>query len=260
MASLPRLDRPQNLRQSVLNSLRTAIITGELAEGQLVSAPVLGEQLGVSATPVREAMMDLSREGLVETVKNKGFRVTTMTEKDLDDLAQIRLLVEPPVMHAVAANITEEAFPELMRIADACTRGAAEEDLTAYLANDREFHAQVLAFADNPQLTELATSLRQRTRLYGIAGLAKEGKLVDSAQEHHELIRLLRDRDGAGAEALLRAHIGHARSIWATGTTEAAGQSGAAGSAAAAEAHGSAAAGGSGAAGGSSAAGGSGAT
>ncbi|GAA1820936.1 GntR family transcriptional regulator [Brevibacterium celere] len=258
MASLPRLDRPQNLRQSVLNSLRTAIITGELAEGQLVSAPVLGEQLGVSATPVREAMMDLSREGLVETVKNKGFRVTTMTEKDLDDLAQIRLLVEPPVMHAVAANITEEAFPELMRIADACTRGAAEEDLTAYLANDREFHAQVLAFADNPQLTELATSLRQRTRLYGIAGLAKEGKLVDSAREHHELIRLLRDRDGAGAEALLRAHIGHARSIWATGTTEAAGQSGAAGTT---EAHGSAAAGGSGAAGGSSsAAGGSGAT
>ncbi len=72
MPDLPRLDRPQNLRETVLTRLRTAIITGDLAEGQLVSAPVLGQQLGVSATPVREAMMDLSREGLVETVKNKA--------------------------------------------------------------------------------------------------------------------------------------------------------------------------------------------
>lgn len=214
---LPRLDRPKNLRETVLGRLRTAIITGDLAEGELVSAPVLGEQLGVSATPVREAMMDLSREGLVETVKNKGFRVTTMTDKDLDDLAAIRLLIEPPVMHAVAANITEEAFAELTALADACARGAAEEDLAEYLAHDRSFHARVLSYADNPQLTELATSLRLRTRLYGIAALARQGRLVASAQEHHELIRLLRDRDGAGAEALMRAHIGHARSIWATG-------------------------------------------
>lgn len=222
MPDLPRLDRPQNLRETVLTRLRTAIITGDLAEGQLVSAPVLGQQLGVSATPVREAMMDLSREGLVETVKNKGFRVTTMTEKDLDDLAAIRLLLEPPVMHDVAAAITEEACEELTRLADACARGAAEEDLTEYLTQDRAFHARVLSFADNPQLTELATSLRLRTRLYGIAALAREGRLVASAQEHHELIRLLRERDGAGAEALLRAHIGHARSIWATGEDDAA--------------------------------------
>lgn len=214
---LPRLDRPKNLRETVLNSLRTAIITGDLAEGQLVSAPVLGEQLGVSATPVREAMMDLSREGLVETVKNKGFRVTTMTEKDLDDLAAIRLLIEPPVMHAVAANIPEAAFADLTQLADACARGAAEEDLAEYLAHDRGFHACVLSYAGNPQLTELATSLRLRTRLYGIAALARQGRLVASAQEHHELIRLLQDRDGAGAEALMRAHIGHAREIWATG-------------------------------------------
>lgn len=217
MSSLPRLDRPQNLRETVLASLRTAIITGALAEGELVSAPALGEQMGVSATPVREAMMDLSREGLVETVRNRGFRVTTMTEKDLDDLAAIRLLLEPPVMHAVAANITEEAFDELTGIAEECTRGAAEEDLAVYLENDRSFHARVLAFADNPQLAELATSLRLRTRLYGIAALAREGKLVASAQEHHELIRLLRNRDGDGAEALLRIHIGHARASWATG-------------------------------------------
>lgn len=218
--SLIRLDRPKNLRETVLNKLRSAIITGELEEGELVSAPALGEQLGVSATPVREAMMDLSREGLVETVKNKGFRVTAMTEKDLDDLAAIRLMLEPPMMPVVAEHITAEAVAELTEIADACEKGAAENDLTEYLRCDRDFHALVLAFADNPQLTDLATSLRLRTRLYGIAGLARTGQLTASAKEHHELIRMLRDGDGSAAEALMNRHIGHARGTWATGDDE----------------------------------------
>ncbi|UBH07006.1 GntR family transcriptional regulator [Leucobacter sp. Psy1] len=217
MPTLSQLKRPMNLRETVLDQLRTAIITGELAEGVLVSAPTLGQQLGVSATPVREAMMDLAREGLVETVKNKGFRVTQMSEKDLDDLAQIRQLLEPPTMHDVVGRIPDEAFDELIALADRCAEGAAGEDLVEYLRNDRAFHALVLSFAGNRQLTDLATSLRSRTRLYGITALAHDGRLTASAHEHHELVRLLRDGDGDGAEALMRSHIGHARSLWATG-------------------------------------------
>src|SRR5699024_3455875 len=148
------------------------------------------------ATPVREAMMDLTREGLVETVKNKGFRVTTMTEKELDDLVEIRLLLEPPAMHAVARNITADAFKELNVYAEACSTGASQRNLTEYLSADRAFHACVLEFANNPQLTDLATSLRTRMRLYGIAGLARDGKLTASSDEHHQLIELLKVRDG----------------------------------------------------------------
>lgn len=216
-SQLTPLQRPRNLRETVLDQLRAAIITGELEEGSVVSAPVLGQALGVSATPVREAMMDLAREGLVETIKNKGFRITRMSEKELDDLAAVRLLLEPPSMHAVVENIPEEAFAELEAIADECLRAAESEDLRAYLQSDRDLHAQILSHTDNPQLVDLATSLRIRTRLYGIAALASSGKLADSAREHHELLQLLRNGDGAGAEQLMREHIGHARKIWATG-------------------------------------------
>ncbi|GAA1327323.1 GntR family transcriptional regulator [Leucobacter albus] len=217
---LTPLKRPLNLRESVLEQLRTAIITGEIAEGSLVSAPTLGQALGVSATPVREAMMDLAREGLVETIKNKGFRITAMTDKELDDLAAIRLLIEPPSMPAAIGQITPEGFDELERLADACLAAADAEDLQGYLGFDREFHRFILDHIDNPQLTELATSLRTRTRLYGIKELASNGRLGDSAREHHKLIGLLRDGDGAGAEQLLRDHIGHARRVWATGSEE----------------------------------------
>lgn len=218
---LSPLKRPLNLRETVLEQLRTAIITGELAEGTLVSAPTLGAALGVSATPVREAMMDLAREGLVETVKNKGFRITTMGEKALDDLTQLRILIEPPAMRLIEQDIPESEYDELEALADACLSAAQDEDLSEYLRNDREFHARILSYTDNPQLVELATSLRIRTRLYGIGLLARKGRLAESAREHHDLIRLIRAGDLAGAELLLRRHINHARKLWATGAEDA---------------------------------------
>lgn len=208
------------LRESVLERLRTAIITGEIAEGELVSAPTLGQTLGVSATPVREAMMDLAREGLVETIKNKGFRITTMTDQALDDLAAIRLLIEPPSMREVVGNIDEEGFEKLTELADASVRAAESEDLTEYLLYDREFHRLVLSYAGNAQLTELATSLRIRTRLYGLRAVASSGELGQGAREHQRLIEFLRAGDGAAAEALMRDHIGHARTVWATGSAK----------------------------------------
>lgn len=220
-APQPGRRRTLSLRETVLEQLRTAIIIGELAEGTLVSAPSLGQALGVSATPVREAMMALARDGLVETVRNKGFRITRMSDEDLDDLAQIRLLLEPPVMRLIAGRIPEEAYPELTRLADVCLSAAEGKDLGEYLRHDRELHASLLSFTGNPQLVLLATQLRLRTRLYGISLLASRGRLADSAREHHELIRLLRDGDGEGAEQLLRTHIGHARDLWATGADRA---------------------------------------
>ena len=147
-SSLVPLKRPLSLRETVLEQLRTAIITGRLAEGEVVSAPALGVTLGVSATPVREAMMDLAREGLVETLKNKGFRVTTMSESDLDDLAQIRLLLEPPAMRLIAGRVPEADLPKLRSLADACLEATDRGDLEEYLRFDREFHAPQLGFED----------------------------------------------------------------------------------------------------------------
>lgn len=219
-STLVPLSRGLSLRESVTERLRTAIVTGELAEGEMVSAPALGVALGVSATPVREAMMDLAREGLVETVKNKGFRVTAMSDKELDDITEIRLLVEPPTVARVIDTVTDEGYERLRQLADECLAAARSEDLNDYLAKDREFHATILAHAKNPHLVELATSLRRRTRMYGLNALVRENRLADSAQEHHTLLELMRAGDAAGCKALMDRHIGHARGLWARGTED----------------------------------------
>src|SRR5688572_32330171 len=81
--ALPTFGNRRNLRQEIANALRAALVSGEMRPGVLYSAPTLAEKFGVSATPVREAMLDLASEGLVEAVRNKGFRVTELTEQDL---------------------------------------------------------------------------------------------------------------------------------------------------------------------------------
>lgn len=214
------LGRQHSLRESVTESLRAAIIAGTLKEGALYSAPSLAAAFGVSATPVREAMMDLAREGLVETMKNKGFRITTMSDSELDELTEIRLLLEPPVVGDVAGAVPPSGMEALRSMADSIVKAAREGDLAAYLAADREFHAEVLRYAGNSQLVELATSLRIRTRLYGLKALSESHRLADSAQEHHELLDLIEAGDGPAATELMRRHIGHARGLWATGEHE----------------------------------------
>ena len=93
---VPDFGSRTSLRQQVTEVLRGAVITGAMRPGALYSAPALATRFGISATPVREAMLDLVKEGLIETVRNKGFRVTALTDQELDDITEIRMLIEVP--------------------------------------------------------------------------------------------------------------------------------------------------------------------
>ena len=217
---LGEIQQYKSLRDSVTDALRTAIIIGDLQEGTLYSAPALAAPLGVSATPVREAMMDLAREGLVTTVKNKGFRITVMTGADLEEQTQVRQLLEGPAMRALAGRLPAEELTALRELADRIAEGARAGDLNAYLHGDRDFHARLLEHTGNHRLVELTTRLRGQTRLKALRKLADSGRLVDSAQEHHQMLDLLAAGDGAGAFDLIVRHIGHASRLWSTGDEE----------------------------------------
>lgn len=217
---LKTIQQYQSLRTTVTEALRTAIILGDLHEGELYSAPALAEPLGVSATPVREAMMDLAREGMVTTAKNKGFRITVMTPEDLEQVTQVRQLLEGPPTAAIAGTIPETDYPELIGIAEQIVKAARSGDLRTYLHKDRDFHARLLSYTGNEHLVELATRLRSQTRLKALRRLADSGQLVESAAEHLELLDLLRAGRGADAQTLLERHLGHASRLWAQGTEE----------------------------------------
>ncbi|MFF4081169.1 GntR family transcriptional regulator [Streptomyces sp. NPDC087218] len=215
LTTLNALSAQEHLRDQVANALRAALIAGELRPGVVYSAPALAAEFGVSATPVREAMLDLAREGLVEAVRNKGFRVTELTEQDLDDFTEIRAMIEVPTIGRIAAMGLGEELEALRPLARAIVDAAAEQDIIGYLEADRRFHLELLGLAGNRRLVEEVGNLRKRSRLFGLNKLAETGKLVQSAEEHVQLLDLIAAGDVQGAESCMLAHMSHVRSLWA---------------------------------------------
>ncbi|MFC3996786.1 GntR family transcriptional regulator [Nocardiopsis sediminis] len=202
-------------RDRIARALRAAIVSGQMEPGVVYSAPSLGAKFGVSATPVREAMLDLVREDLVEIVPNKGFRVTEVKEADLDEITQVRLLLEPPVVRQVTGLIPDTDFPELRRLAQAIVDGAAAGDLIAYTEADRIFHLRLLSYADNSRILALVSDLRARTRLFGLASLLEHGELEEVAREHFAIVDALESRDPEAVEQIMLTHIRQTRGRWA---------------------------------------------
>ena len=92
---------------------------------------------------------------------------------------------------------------------------ARADDLVSYTEADQVFHLKLLSYADNPRLVDLVAELRGQTRLLGLAGLLEQGRLVDSAQEHHVIVELIRSRDAAAVERFMHQHLSKTRTTWA---------------------------------------------
>ncbi|MGH8866537.1 MAG: GntR family transcriptional regulator [Actinomycetes bacterium] len=212
---LPSFRSRQNLREEVEHALRAALVSGELKPGSIYSAPLLAAQFGVSATPVREAMLDLAKQGHVQVVRNKGFRVTELSERDLDEVTHLRALIEVPTIRDIARSASQDEVEALRPLAGEIEKSAARGDLATYLDADRRFHLTLLGLAGNQRLVDVVGNLRSQTRLYGLPELASSGALVASGREHVELLDLLLERDARAAERLMRRHIGHIRGAWA---------------------------------------------
>lgn len=218
-AQLPQVSaRATSLRDQVSESIRAGLITGELAPGEIYSAPQLAAQMGVSATPVREAMLYFEREGMVTKMRNTGYKVTELSAEILDGAAEARILLEVPTMAKIARTCTGETaekVEELRGLAHMLNDAAERGDLVSYLQADLRFHCDFLALAGNPVIVETVSSLRTRSRVTGLRPLAEAGNLVNSSREHEAMIDAALAQDAAAMEAIVRTHIGHVRKEWA---------------------------------------------
>ena len=215
--NLPSVQERRSLREQVTHALRAALVAGELRPGIVYSAPVLAAEFGVSATPVREAMLDLAKEGLVEVVRNKGFRIVGLTDQDLDDFTEIREMIEVPATVRVARIATPEQLEPLRRHAREIVTAALAGDLIGYVEADRRFHLGLLALHGNRHLVETVRDLRSRSRLYGLTALVRADRLFDSAAEHEQLLNAMIAKDLPLVADLISAHLGHVRRLWAAG-------------------------------------------
>ena len=213
-SSLARIPR-SSLREEAKQAIRACVITGEIAPGHIYSAPTLAESLGVSATPVREALLDLANEGLVEAVRNRGFRVVELDECDLDEIFEMRVLVEVPSVGNAVGKHSPEQLKGLHSIAAEIERAAERGDLARFLTADQEFHSGLIAPLNNRRLSELVIRLRDQQRLTGLRELAESSTLLATAREHYAILDAVIAGDRTAAESLMRSHLRHTRGVWA---------------------------------------------
>jgi len=218
----PGLVSGPSLREQARKVIRGLIITGQMQPDQLYSVPRLATELGVSATPVREALLDLAREGLLEPVRNRGFRVVALTSTELKDIYAIRTMLEVPAIAEIArAGLAPAQLKQVRELADVTKRTADAGNLIEFLEADRAFHVELIAMLGNKPLADLVETLRDRVRLHGFKSGKSREYIAQSASEHFQLLDFLAKRDEAGAVALMQRHLARSRQVWSEGRHEA---------------------------------------
>lgn len=211
LATLPYV----RLREQCGQALRALIVTGELRAGELNSIGSIAERLGVSITPVREALLDLVREELVEMVRNRGFRVVTLTDQDLDELMELRLMLEVPAIRRIAERRPAPDLAALRAVVRETTEFAVAGDMVGFVSRDRDLHLGILELAGNGRLVRTVGLLRDQTRLYGLQQITGSHEFLSSAAEHDQLLDLIEAGAAGEAADLMQRHLEHTRGLWA---------------------------------------------
>ncbi|MDL4775444.1 GntR family transcriptional regulator [Actinomadura xylanilytica] len=189
-------------------AVRQMILSGEAGAGSRLGESELAETLGLSRTPVREALQRLGSDGLVEVLPHRGARVVRWTPADLDEIFELRALLEPYAAARAARQAPDETvLADLRAQCAAMERAAADGDLGLVADLNARFHAAVIDLSGNRRLPAMLTSVIHAPLILGTFHRYDAESMARSMNHHRELVAALEARDPAWAEAVMRAHV-----------------------------------------------------
>lgn len=195
------------LRDVVYNTLRNAILRGELKPGERLMEMHLANRLGVSRTPIREAIRMLEQEGLAVTVPRRGAQVAKMTEKDLQDVLEIRDAMDELAVKMACQRMTGEMLQELKETMRDFEVAAETKDVRQIVEADEAFHNVIYRMADNPKLEMIVQNLKEqmyRFRYEYVKGNESYDRLIS---EHRAIIEGFERQDGAYVKKIMHLHL-----------------------------------------------------
>lgn len=187
--------------------LRLRIISGEYPAGSALRQDALAEELGISRIPLREALMQLEAEGLVQIVPHKGAVVSILSEQQVEELFELRGLLEPTLLRHSAPKLTKEDFVALGKALAAFQSAREQEDLNRWGHLNTEFHLMLYRHAGRPRALSIVATLLRDTDRHTRLQLSFVGAMAKAEDEHARIVRLCSQGNVAEAEALLRQHI-----------------------------------------------------
>ena len=216
-----KLDNYKPLRELVFESLREAIINGRLFPGERLMEIQMAEEMGVSRTPVREAIRKLELEGFVVMIPRKGAYVAGISIKDIADVFEVRAALEALAAGLAAERITEEELDELERFLVEISELRESGNLDAIVEKDTKFHDVIYRASRNERLVQIVTHLQEQIHRFRTASLARPGRTRDALDEHKKLVEAISDRDVELAQKLAREHIENAENSMISAVQEA---------------------------------------
>ncbi len=201
------MDEYLPLRDVVFNTLRQAILRGELEPGERLMEIQLANKLGVSRTPVREAIHKLSQEGLVIMIPRKGAEVADISEKSMRDVLEVRKALEELAVQLVCDKITGEQIEDLIEAGEAFKQALNGKDVMEIAEADVRFHDVIYQATDNEKLIQLLNNLSEQMYRYRVEYLKDESVFPRLAKEHDEIVELIEKRDKENASKAVCEHI-----------------------------------------------------
>ncbi|KNZ69215.1 GntR family transcriptional regulator [Thermincola ferriacetica] len=207
------LDNYKPLREIVFEALREAIINGTLEPGERLMEIQLAEEMGVSRTPVREAIRKLELEGFVVMVPRKGAYVAGLSMKDIADVFEIRTALESLAAGLAAERITEEELENLERLLVKIGECVQANDLDKLIEVDTEFHDVLFKATRNERLVQIISNLREQIQRFRTTSLASPGRMKYALEEHKKIVEAVSERNVELAQKLAAEHIENAENI-----------------------------------------------
>lgn len=197
------------LREVIADRIRSDIIKGVYADGERLVEPKLAEALGISRTPIREALRQLEGEGFIEIVPRKGAVVKSITIKDLDDLYAIKANLEGLAANQATLNITLEEIEKLKIINEKffSLYKSSKNIVEEYLSYNIDFHNIFITASKNNKLIEILKGLSKNFQRFKGILVAKADRSKDAYVEHQKVIKAFEKRDPKLAENTVREHI-----------------------------------------------------
>lgn len=195
------------LRDVVFNTLRQAILRGEMEPGERLMEIQLAQKLGVSRTPIREAIRKLELEGLVVMIPRKGAEVAHITEKDMKDVLEVRCTLEELAVSLACKKTTPEKIAELKKANKVFEAAIVSKDVVSIVEADVQFHDTIYAMAGNQRLIQIINKLREqmyRYRLEYVKDARTHSILID---EHNDIIEKMGKKNVDDAKNMMRQHI-----------------------------------------------------
>ena len=193
----------KSMTECVMDYLKQRLLDGEICPGEEINLTTLSETLGVSRTPVREALIQLMKDGFIEGATRKGFRIKQADRREIRDLYEIGGLLESEIVKAACDAMTGEQIEQLEAIQRKIEDALERSDAKAYLDYNAEFNALLWGFCPNRVLNEFSSKIRER--LYFARkrlGYPEWNRMLVS--DHREIIGLLRTKDMEALVRLLR--------------------------------------------------------